>query len=94
MLGYVVIVGVEHDEQACAVGVIVISAGGRPAVFGGVGVVEMIGVIRIQRVVVTDGSCFGQRGQDAGGEIPRIFLLLGLSGLIHLVAGGDHGTCL
>ena len=56
MLGGVVVVGVQHDEQARAVGVVVVAAGLGGAVIGGVGVIEVVGVVGIQRVVVADGG--------------------------------------
>ena len=89
VLGYIVIVGVEHDKQTGAVRVVVVAAGLGLAVLGGVGVVEVVGVVGIQGVVVADGGGHGQPGQHGGGEVARVLLLLGLAGLIDLVAGGD-----
>ena len=89
MLGHVVVVGVEHDEQAVAVGVVVVAAGLGLTVGGGVGVVEVIGVVGIQGIVVADGGGHGQAGQHVGGQVAGVLLLLGLAGLVDLVAGGD-----
>ena len=69
VLGYIVIVGVEHDKQTGAVRVVVVAAGLGLAVLGGVGVVEVVGVVGIQGVVVADGGGHGQPGQHGGGEV-------------------------
>ena len=89
VLGHVVVVGVQHDEQPRAVGVVVVAPGLGGAVIGGVGVIEVVEVVGVQGVVVADGGGHGQGFQNGGGEIPGVLLLLGLAGLVYLVAGGD-----
>ena len=54
MLGHIVVVGVEHDEQAGTVGVVVIAARLGLAVAGLVRVVEVVLVVRVERIMVAD----------------------------------------
>ena len=89
VLRHIVVVGVQHDEQAVAVGVIVIAAGLGGTVLRGVGVVEVVHVVGIQGVVVADGGGHRQTGQHIGAEVAGVLLLLGLTGLVDLVTGGD-----
>ena len=89
VLRHIVVVGVQHDEQAVAVGVVIVAAGLGGAVLRGVGVVEVIGVVGVQGVVVADGGGHRQGGQHVGAQIAGVLLLLGLAGLVDLVTGGD-----
>ena len=89
MLRHIVIVGVQHDEQAVAVEVVIVAAGLGGAVLRGVGVVEVVHIVGIQGVVVADGGGHRQRGQHVRAQIAGVLLLLGLAGLVDLVAGGD-----
>ena len=92
MLGNVVVVGVQNDEQAVAVGVVIISARLGQAVVGRIGIIKMIGIIRIQGIMVSDRGCnctvIGD--EPLGSQISRILLFLRLTGLVHLVARGNH----
>lgn len=63
VLSHVIVVGVEHDEQPVAIGVIVVAAGLGGAVIRGVGVIEVVGIVGVQGVMVADGGGNGERRQ-------------------------------
>ena len=86
MLGSVVVVGVEHDEQGGTIAVVVVTAGLGQAVAGLVGGVEVVAVVGIQRVMVADGGGNRQAGQDFRVQVGGVLLLLGLAGFVDLVA--------
>ena len=90
MLGHIVVVGVEHDEQAGTVGVVVIAARLGLAVAGLVRVVEVVLVVRVERIMVADRGRNRQGCQRVRRQITRVLLFLGLAGLVDLVACGDH----
>ena len=90
MLGNIVVVGVEHDEQAGAVGVVVVAARLGLTVAGLVRVIEVVHVVRVERVVVADRGRNRQGRQCVRREVARVLLFLGLAGLVDLVACGDH----
>src|SRR5699024_9605593 len=89
MLGSVIVVGVEDDEQAGTVGIVVVAASLGHAVVGLVGVVEVIVVVGVERVMVADRGRNRQGSQGVRVEITGVLFLLGLAGLVDLVAGGN-----
>lgn len=78
MLSHIIVVGVQHDEQPGAVGVVIVAAGlGRP-VLRGVGVIEVIHIVEVQRIVVADGRGHGQALERLGIQITAYSSSLGL----------------
>ena len=56
MFRYVVIICIQYDEKSVAVRVVIIAAGCRFAVICGVGIIEMVGIVRIQRIMISDSG--------------------------------------
>ena len=64
MLGDIVIICVQYDEESVAVGVVVVSARFCLTVFRSIRIIEMIGIVRIQRIVVSDGGGYRKAGKS------------------------------
>src|SRR5699024_9588328 len=90
VLGRVVVVGIEHDEDSRAIAVVIVAAGLGQTVLGLVGVVEVVGIVRVERVMVADRGGNRQAGQNRRVQVGGVLLLLGLAGLVDLVTGRDH----
>lgn len=100
MVGSVVVVGVDDDEEGIAVGVIVTVAGFRRVTFfrEGVRYVEVVLVTGCHAVVVADAAGFGQIAQGCGRKVSGIldFLFVQLDcrlvfrRLVDLVARRDE----
>ena len=58
MLCYVVVVGVQNNEKSVAIAVVIVTASCCFSIFCVVRVVEMVCIVRIQGIVVSDGSCY------------------------------------
>jgi len=89
MVGGVVVVGIDDDEQGIAISIIVAVAGlGRIRFFGeGIRYVEMILITAGQAVVVADARCFRQAAQGGGGQVAGILIFLELNLIGALVLG-------
>ena len=85
----VIIVGVRNDEESVTIAVVVITACCCLTVFCIVRVIEMVGIIRIQRIVVTDGSCYRKRFQSIGAQIRSVLFFFCFTCFIYLVTCRD-----
>ena len=70
----IVVIGVQNDEKSFAIAVVVVAASCCFAVFGIIRVIEMIGIIRIQGIVVTDRCCYRKRFQSICTQIGSVLL--------------------
>ena len=90
MLCHIIVVCVQNNKKSFAIAVIVITAGSSFSVFCIVRIVKMIGVIRIQRIMITDCCCYRKAFQCVCTQIGSVFLFFGFTGFVYLITGGDN----
>ena len=86
----IVVVGIQNDEKSLAIAVVVVAASCCFAVFGIIRVIEMIGIIRIQGIVVTDRCCYRKRSQSICTQIGSVLFFFCLTCFVYLVTRRDY----
>ena len=90
MLCYIVIVGIQNNEKSLAIAVIIVSASCCFSIFCVVRVIEMICVVWIQGIMVSNGSCYRKACKCICTKIRSILFLFCSTGFVYLVTGRDY----
>ena len=86
----IVVVGVQNNEKSFAIAVVVVAAGCCFSVFSIIWVIEMIGIVRIQGIMITDCCCDRKRFQSICTQIGSVLFFFCFTCFVYLVTCGDN----